>query len=88
MDSSDETAPMHLFTSFFKCYIWQTAQSKLRSLIIWRFIRRTMFEIPIYDDSNGKRMQQKCWTGDNKCVPISKVRGGGVQDFLIGGSNL
>ena len=31
-------------------------------------------------------------TGDNKCVPISKARGGGggggVQDFLIGGSNL
>ena len=32
-----------------------------------------------------------CRTGDNKCVPISKARGGGgggIQDFLIGGSNL
>ena len=25
-----------------------------------------------------------CRTGDNKCVPISKAGGGGIQDFLIG----
>ena len=34
-----------------------------------------MFEIPIYDDSNGKRMQQKLSTCDNKCMPIPKARG-------------
>ena len=41
-----------------------------------------MFEIPIYDDSNQKRIQQRCRTGDNKCVPISKARGGGDPGFL------
>ena len=46
-----------------------------------------MFEIPIYDDSNRKRSNKSCRTGDNKCVPISKARVG-IQDFLIGGPNL
>ena len=37
-----------------------------------------MFQIPIYDDLNGKRMQQKSsywWVNvlNNKCVPISKA---------------
>ena len=37
-----------------------------------------MFQIPIYDVSNGKRMQQKSsywWANvlNNKCVPISKA---------------
>ena len=40
-----------------------------------------MFEIPIYDDSNGKRMHKSCRTGDDKCVPISKA-GGGDPGFL------
>ena len=34
-------------------------QAKLRSLIIWCFIRVYNFEIPIYYDSNEKRMRQK-----------------------------
>ena len=32
-----------------------------------------------------KECNKSCRTGDNKCVPISKARGGGVKDFLIGG---
>ena len=60
MNSSEETAPMHLFTSFSNVtYSKQCMQTKLRSLIIWSFIRTTMFEIPIYDDSNRKRIEQK-----------------------------
>ena len=36
-----------------------------------------------------RESNKSCGTGDNKCVPISKARGGGaIQDFLIGGSNL
>ena len=59
MNSSEETAPMHLFTSFSNVTYRKTVRSKLSSLIIWGFIRTTMFEIPIYDDSNRKRIQQK-----------------------------
>ena len=35
-----------------------------------------MFEIPIYDDSNRKRIHLSCRPGVYKCVPISKARGG------------
>ena len=41
-----------------------------------------------------RESNKSCRTGDNKCVPISKAGGvgggggGGIQDFLIGGSNL
>ena len=32
-----------------------------------------------------RESNKSCRTGDNKCVPISKARGGGgIQDFLIG----
>ena len=32
-----------------------------------------------------RECNKSCWTGDNKCAPISKARVG-IQDFLIGGS--
>ena len=46
-----------------------------------------MFEIPIYDDSNGKKNATKV-VGLVMINVCQYRRPGGVQDFLMGGSNL
>ena len=78
MNSSEKTVPMHLFTSFSNVtYI--TVQSKLRRLIILGSSGQLCLKYQFMITQTERESNKSCRTGDSKCVPISKARGGGSR---------